>query len=370
MENGSTGLTTRPPGKFQVENLKQIVLSKLGRKHPKVIIPPGVGRDFNAVELSNGKILVTTTDPLYVNPIFGIKDAAWLGFQIILSDFLMSSVNPQYAIFSLNLPNSISHDTLEQIWSILDAECSRTNISIISGHTGSYDGCEFPIIGTGTMIGTCDKGKILNTDNISSESDILLVNNPGMEAIASLIKIDGRTGKDVFGPDYEKMKESAWNSLSFETPVHIIQEIISKYTKNGQDFLIEAMHDVAEKGVLGAVKELCEATKLGCNLNLDNWNLDERLDEFITKYFEDPRDIWKASGQGGLLIACNSIATPVILGRMKDMKIKAGKIGSFTEAGLGKSYTIEEREHEFPQSIEDPFWPVFQDIINKIKNKE
>lgn len=360
----------KKPGKLQPSTLKSLVFSKLGEKTRKIILEPEIGHDFNAIQLVGDQVLLATTDPLYVNRIFDIEDAAWLGFQIILSDFLVSGLLPQYAIFSLNLPNNIEESEFEQIWNIFNGECKRLGISIISGHTGRYDGCDFPIIGSATLIGTCNTKDFLNPNLLNPGNDILLVNGPGMEAVASLLRIDKARGKKIFQDTYREVRDLAWNSLSFEKPARIIQELIQTFKKKRHNCQVTAMHDVAEKGVLGAVNELCHGKGLGCNLNLDEWTFEKGINEYIDGYFHQPDAIWRASGQGGLLIACENKITATILDEMKKKGIKVDKIGTVMEKQHGRKYKLNLKENEIPRSIEDPFWPVFQEVASMMKNNK
>ena len=115
-------------GKLSVKDMKENVFSALGAGNPNVLLGPGLGRDFNVVSLNEEQVLLTTTDPLYVNDVFELKDATWLGFQIILSDMLVSGIKPQHAIFSLNLPNGMQKDAFLSIWDTIHEECKKRGI--------------------------------------------------------------------------------------------------------------------------------------------------------------------------------------------------------------------------------------------------
>jgi len=47
----------------------------------------------------------------------------------------------------LNLPLSITRDEFEALWRVMHRECDKIGMAVISGHTGRYEGCEYPMIG-------------------------------------------------------------------------------------------------------------------------------------------------------------------------------------------------------------------------------
>ena len=351
------------PGKFSIADLKSIVFGRLGAEAKGMLVPPAIGHDFNVQQLGDAKVLLVSTDPLYVNPVFGIEAGTWLGFQIILSDILLSGQLPQQAIFTLNLPNAMDIDVFEQIWSVIDNECKRLGISIISGHTGRYDGCNYPILGGGTMLTTCGEKEFIDPSSIQQDDDIILAGNPASEALASLLAVDTRGGEETFGNAYPGMRDDAWADLSIECVTALVMDAFRKTGENPFTE-IHAMHDVAEKGVLGAASELCEACDFGCRLDLDSFPIDPNVEAFLELHFPDPTSIWSASGQGGLLVACNPARTEIIINALADEDVPAARIGKFNDYGQHRVYTILKENHSLKAPIEDPFWPAFHKALH------
>ncbi|MHA1683697.1 MAG: AIR synthase-related protein [Promethearchaeota archaeon] len=344
-------------GKLSITELKRKIFSNLGSDNPHVLFGPGLGRDFNVISLNEEQVMLVTTDPFYVNLSFELEDATWLGFQIILSDMLVSGIKPQHAIFSLNLPNNIQDDVFFKIWKVIHEECKKRGISIVSGHTGSYDGCDFPILGSATLMATCNRGEFIAPGNISPGDDILLITGPAKEAFSSLLKVD-RTGSEVFfGREYPRIQAAAWRNLSIEKPCEILSRMDG----------IKAMHDVAERGILGATREMCDGAGVGCQLTLDAWTHDEKVKEFLLHYFSSEEDIWRASGQGGLLVACEKESTKRVLNALAGAGIQCARVGSFKEPGFHLRYVLNGKENMLEKEIVDPFWPIFLGIIESLK---
>ena len=55
-------------GKMSSEIFDEIILPQLGRKRPEILVGPRHGVDVGVVDLGNGKVMVATTDPIFVVP--------------------------------------------------------------------------------------------------------------------------------------------------------------------------------------------------------------------------------------------------------------------------------------------------------------
>ncbi len=366
MERPDTPSTGLPPGKLHPGDLKSLVYRHLGAPSSRVTIGPGPGKDFNAVALDGDgtRLLLMTTDPIYFNDAFGIEAGAWLAFQILLSDMITSGNYPQYGIFSLNLPMTMEPRVFKRIWAMFDTECKRLGITITCGHTGRYDGCNLPIIGSGTFLSVCDKQDLVHPGLVQDHDDIVLVNGPGLEAIASIMKASDATTMQFFGADHARVMERYWNMLSFENAFPVMAGI-AKDTGLPLPGFVHGMHDVAERGVLGAAFEFSEAAGRGCDLVLDRWKFENGIEQFWQHFFGDVGSIWRASGQGGLLVAMEPAFTSRFLDACREKGMLSVRIGQFTCEGGRKDFSLGGIAGTIDESISDPFWPVFKKIIEQ-----
>jgi hydrogenase expression/formation protein HypE len=125
-------------GKVSAEIFDEIILPHLGRARPEVIIGPQNGVDVGVVDLGNGQVMVTTTDPIFVVPPYGWERSAWFAVHILASDAVTSGLPPSYITADLNLPMSITRDELEALWKTIHAECEKIGMAVVSGHTGTW----------------------------------------------------------------------------------------------------------------------------------------------------------------------------------------------------------------------------------------
>lgn len=47
----------------------------------------------------------------------------------------------------------MSDEEFTVMWEFMDRELKNLGVSIVTGHTGRYAGCEYPMLGGATMIG-------------------------------------------------------------------------------------------------------------------------------------------------------------------------------------------------------------------------
>ncbi|MHA1371056.1 MAG: AIR synthase-related protein [Promethearchaeota archaeon] len=353
-------------GKYQGDVIKEIIFSRLGARPTGIVLSPGIGIDFNAIRLDGETTMLVTTDPFYVNPIFGLAKGAWLGFQIILSDILMSGINPSHAIFTMSLPVDLKVAQFKAIWDVIHGECMRLGISIISGHTGAYEGINFPIIGSGTLMAFTRSNSFLSPLDIKAGDAVILGGMPANEAFVSFLMVDEQNAKSVYGEEHQKIRDQAWASLGVEMIVDATREFIKSLTTKGKTHGIKSMHDVAERGVLGAVVEMADAANLGFNLDLDTIKLDGKFSRFLNKYFSKPLEYWQASGQGAVLIASSPDQSPALVNFLRSRGIKTSLIGYFTKSRNDKNYTIQGKKSNLTRTFQDPFWPAFKNLVGEL----
>ena len=106
---------------------------------------------------------------------------------------------PQYGIFDLNLPPQISNSEFQRYWATFDTECKKLGISIVGGHTGRYQGCDYTIIGGGVLYAVGEIDKYLTSSMARNGDQIILTKGAAVETTAILTR--------VFPED---SKESAW----------------------------------------------------------------------------------------------------------------------------------------------------------------
>ncbi len=96
--------------------------------------------------------MALTADPVFVVPAYGWERAAWFAVHILASDASTSGLPLRWMSVDLNLPPSISDEDLTALWDAFHRSCEDLGIAVVTGHTGRYDGCDWPMVGGATCL--------------------------------------------------------------------------------------------------------------------------------------------------------------------------------------------------------------------------
>src|SRR5712691_10853744 len=179
--------------------MSQVICRQTGAQHEDVLVGSGPGIDSAVVMLPGGKVLVTSTDPVSFIPSLGATKSAWLSVHGTASDLATSGLPPRYAVFDLNLPPSMSDITLREFWSGIHQTCRGLKISIIGGHTGRFQGCDYTVVGGVTMFAIGDDNSYVTSTMGRVGDDIIATMSAGIEASAILALSFPRTLKKAIG---------------------------------------------------------------------------------------------------------------------------------------------------------------------------
>src|SRR5213594_1409030 len=163
-----------PMGKVSRRFFEDVIARHLGVRRADITVGPANGVDVGVVSFPDGLAMISTTDPIYIVPQYGWERAAWFSFHILASDLTTSGVAPQYITLDWNLPMDIEDDQIETMLRVIDRECKKYGASIVTGHTGRYEGCAYPMVGGATFLAIAPKDGWV-TANMARPGNHLLV---------------------------------------------------------------------------------------------------------------------------------------------------------------------------------------------------
>ncbi|MDA4121215.1 MAG: AIR synthase-related protein, partial [Thaumarchaeota archaeon] len=241
-------------GKTSRSFLADVVFRNLGAKNRSVVIGPGIGLDNAILALGGGRVLVVTSDPVSVIPAMGMELSAWLSVHLIASDYATSGLNPEFCAFTFNLPPEMDGQAKELYLRAIGTECRKLGITVVSGHTGSYPGSQFTVVGGGVMFGFGKEGGYVTPAMARAGDVVLMTKHAALEATASLAHSF---------PRYVEAKIGKSRARAARRMVRLCSTVIDAKAaakvglgKNG----VTSMHDATEGGVLGALDEMAFAS--------------------------------------------------------------------------------------------------------------
>ena len=337
-------------GKISPEIFDEVILPQLGRRRPEVLVGPQHGVDVGVVDIGNDRVMVTTTDPIFIVPPYGWERSAWFAVHILASDAVTSGLAPDYITFDLNLPLGITRDDFDVMWSVMHRECEKLGMAVISGHTGRYEGCQYPMVGGATVICIGPKDKYV-TPNMARVGDkIILTKGAAIEAAGLFaVTFPGKVA-EAYGPDVAKEAEEVFWQMS------VVEDALTAVEVGVRDEGITAMHDATECGVWGGLFEIAQASKVGMAIDKDAIFVDPVVDKVCRLFEIDP---YSSISEGTLVITCRPHKAEEVIQRLEGKSIPAGIVGEIVPESEGMTYSENGKKYKLEHPRVDPFWGAF-----------
>ncbi|SHH98066.1 AIR synthase family protein [Clostridium grantii] len=273
-------------GKLSSEDLSRIINENRGYRRNEVRVRSSIGEDCSVVEFGEYEG-VFSTDPITAATI----NIGKLAVNINANDIASCGVQPLGILVTILAHPSSTLAELEDIMKEIDKECRKLKIEILGGHTEVTDAVNKTII-SATVIGRTKIGTSVLTSNAIEGNDIIVTKDLCLEG-TSIIANDFKD-KAIKILNEEEIEEA----LSYSEKLSVVKE-----GKISGDFKVNAMHDITEGGILGALWELAEASKVGFFIYEDKMPI-TLITKKLCKFFEvDPL---KFISSGSMLICTDN----------------------------------------------------------------
>ncbi len=164
---------------------------------------------------------------------------------------------PRYLSIDLNLPMTMTKEQLETVWKVIHSECERMGISIITGHTGRYENCQYPMVGGATVIGVGELDKYVTPSLIKAGDRIIVTKGPAIEATGIFAAMLPRLLEKEFGREFSIKAQEIFYNMS------VVEDAMTAVGVGVREDGITAMHDATECGIWGGLYEVAQAAGLG-----------------------------------------------------------------------------------------------------------
>ncbi|VVC03075.1 Selenide, water dikinase [Candidatus Burarchaeum australiense] len=327
-------------GKISPDVFARVIKPRLGAgfEGKGVVVPPQNGVDCAVVRIG-GKFVVIETDPFYVAKELGLGLASWFAVNILASDVASMGAKPDYLCVDLNLPLDMTDAEFEEMWEGTHKACKELGISVVSGHTARYPGCNYPMVGGAVMLGVCDK--YVTPGGAKPGDALVLTKGAAIEATGLLSYFFRGAVVERFGEEFARKANAVAHEMS------VVEDALTAFAVNDGKS-VHAMHDATECGVYGALCEMAEASKVGMKVGKKAIIVKPEAEKMCWLFQLDP---YVSISEGTLLISCEKKSTDAILQALAKKKIAASVIG---EVVKGAGVEVDRAPLAHPR--EDPFW--------------
>ncbi len=337
-------------GKVSPEIFDEIILPHLGRRGPEILVGPRHGVDVGVVDLGHGQVMVTTTDPIFVVPPYGWERSGWFAVHILASDAATSGIRPGYITMDLNLPLSMTREQFEALWTVMHRECEKIGMAVVSGHTGRYEGCGYPMIGGGTVIGIGPADRYV-TPAMARVGDVVLLTKGAAIEAAGLFAV---TFPDRVAQRYGEGAAREAEEIFWQ--MSVVEDALTAVAAGVRDDGVTSMHDATECGVWGGLFEVARASGVGMTIDQEKILVQEPVRKVCELFGIDP---YSSISEGTLIVTCRPHKANEVVRRLADKGIPAAMVGEVVEEERGIRVFEGGAARELAHPRVDPFWAAF-----------
>ncbi|MGH2443156.1 MAG: AIR synthase family protein [Chloroflexota bacterium] len=338
-------------GKIASESFAGVIQPRLGASRSEVLVGPQSGLDAGILDMGGDRVMAVTTDPFFVMPSLGWERAAWFAVHIVASDLCTTGLAPQFCAIDLNLPLNVSDADLATLWEGIDGACRQIGVAIVTGHTGRYEGCAFPTIGSATFMATGHRTEYITPAMARPGDAVLLTKGAGIETAGMFGATFPRQLSVSIGSKLAVAAENLFWQMS------VVKDAITAARAGVREAGVSAMHDATERGVWGGLVEMAEASNVGMRIDQGAIAVPAPVRAICDLFDIDP---YSTSSEGTLILTARAHRTCNIIRRLEDEGVAAAVIGEVTDAGEGVTVLHDGFSQPLRSPESDPFWPAFK----------
>lgn len=342
-------MSDTPLGKIDRALFDSSIRQRLGHRDPAVLIGPQHGVDSAIIDIGD-EVLAITTDPFFIVPDYGWERAGWFAVHILASDVVTSGLAPRFLSVDLNLPPTMKNDDLDAMWTAVHEACETLKVSIVTGHTGRYEGCAFPMVGGATMIAKGPHDAYVSTTMARPGDIVIVTKGAAIEATALMAVTFPELVEKRVGVDHAKAAQDLFWKMS------VVEDALAAVSVGVRENGVTAMHDATEGGVLGGLCEIAEASGVGMNIDEAAIPVPDEVAAVCNAFDMGPL---ASISEGTLLLTSTPAKAPDVLAALRDKGIEAAAVGECTGSADERVLFSEKGNQPLVPPDFDPFWPAF-----------
>ena len=329
-------------GKIHPQFFDRVIYPRLGVDDDSIVIGPRHGVDYGVIRVG-GQAIAMSTDPFFIVPSFGFSKAAWFGFHIIFCDVAVSGLPPKHLAIDLNLPPEMTEEQIEEMWNTVHEESVKYGISVVTGHTARYTGCNYPMVGGATAFAIGDEADLKGPHLAKPGDRIVITKGPAVEATGLLAVLFPDRFVKAGGEDFQKEAAGVFDLMSVLDECAIARKFPG----------VHVMHDATECGILGGLFEMARAGSYGLRLDLDLIPVLPVIRK-TAELFEF--DMYSAISEGTLIAIVSPDQADELVAALGENGIQAAACGEIVPESDGLIISSGGEESTLEHPVTDPYW--------------
>ena len=336
--------------------MREVISRFTGSPSASIVMGPKPGVDVSVLRISSSRVMVVSCDPVSFISSIGPEASARMSVYEIASDVATTGIPPKYAMIDLNIPPGMTDGVLTTYWKSFDRSCRELGLSIVGGHTGRFEGCDYSVVGGATLWALCGNNEYVTSMMAKDGDDIILTKSAAYGATSVFAQAFPRTVRRALGNSlYEKARKYFLHS-------NTVMDSLTAAGYGIHEQGVTAMHDATEGGVLAALIEIAEASGLGGTIMLDDIPVSDETRELCKFFGIDPL---VSLGEGCLVIACRPRSTSRILHGLQSKGIRSTIVGKLSADMRGLQGRTRKGTVPLRYPKKDPYWQVYWKAVRK-----
>lgn len=270
-----------PIGKLDTAILRTLVLDKIRKIRPELVLGPGVGEDCAIVTCTDEE-LVVSTDPITAS----VRDIGRLAVHISANDVASDGIEPVAITLCVMLPYGTTEEDLAHISDDMVEAAEEVRVQIVGGHTEVTGAVRQPVV-ISTCFGFAERGKTARATDMRAGDIFLLTKSAGLE------------GTGILCSDRRESLATVLTEAEIRLGIAMLKQVsVVKEGLIAGKIGTSGMHDVTEGGVLSAIWEMCAISGLGADIREEAIPVSDLTKKVAAHYGID----WKRLISSGCLL--------------------------------------------------------------------
>lgn len=339
-------------GKIDPVFFDRVIYPRLGAPAQEMLIGPCHGVDYGVIRIG-GQCLALSTDPFFIVPAFGFAKAAWFAFHIIMSDVAVSGLIPRYLAVDLNLPPEIKEEEMEALWHSVHIEAEKYGVTIVTGHTARYAGCNYPMVGGATALAVGPEKELRGPQLVKPGDKIVITKGPAVETVGLLAVLFPQKFIQVGGEKFQQEAAAVFGQMSVMDDCAIARRFPG----------IRMMHDATECGIWGGLYEMARAGKYGFLVEQDKIVTQPVIIDACRHLGIDP---YSAISEGTLIAVVDPGEAEQLVAEFKKNNIISSVVGKILPAEAGLKIIAGSKVTELEHPKVDPYWQAVERLSREV----